>query len=155
MCGVRQLQTLIENNAVTVDKLIEAVIAKGNLLGINALNAAEQVVFLIADLDSEVAINGLIGYYDNSSGNHPREVVNALEQIGAIQSAELIGEANSQFPDSSPPHDRIERHNLLWSLDEESRERIEHICDAFMDYSDDLGGKYEGFVLANRDKLEQ
>ena len=146
---------MIENNAVTAGELIEVVIAKGNLLGIEALNAAEQIVFLIADLDSEVAINGLIGYYDNSSGRHSREVVHVLEQLGAMQSAELIGKANDEFPNGSPPHDRVERHKLLWSLDEEARGRLEQIGDAFMDYPDNLGGKYEVFVLANYDKLAQ
>ena len=152
---MKRLQTLAKSNQVSANDLIEVIVSKGHAQGMDALNAAQQTVFLIADLDSESAINGLLGYYSNSAGNHAIEVVEALKQIGAIESADLIKTANAQFPNTSPPSDRAERNQVLQTLDESAEQRIEEAGNTFMERPDDLGEKYEAFILANLAELTQ
>jgi hypothetical protein len=143
----------VSDDAKIAPDLIETVIAKGNTEGISSLNPPQQVVFLIAELDTAVLMEGLLGYYSNSTGAYAVQVAGALELIGAQTSAALIREANSRFPSSLPPLDWEERRKALSELTDEEAERIEVLGNRFSDYPDELGEKFERFVIANQGEL--
>ena len=136
-----------------VSELIESVIAKGNRDGFSTLNPSQQVVYLIAELDAAVLMEGLPGYYSNSAGAYAVQVVWALEIIGTQASAALIRDANSQFPSGQPPSDWEERREVLSELSDEAAERIEILGNRYSEYPDDLGEKFERFVIASQSEL--
>jgi len=134
-------------------ELLEAVLAKGHEKGVASLNDAQHVAFFVADLDAEAAINGLAGYYDNSSGAFAREAANALERLGATESAALLREANALFTGAAPPADWEQRRAVLQTMDEATLSRIEELGAQYLSRPDNLGDKFDAFLIANQEAL--
>ena len=135
------------------DKL-EEIIAKGNAEGIDTLSQPERAAYTLANLDAEVPINGLLGYYSNSAGNHAIQVVDALRIIGCSESAELIAQANNMFPDGFPISDWDQRLVQMENLSESQEEQIDALGEEFLERPDDLGDKFELFMETTFCRLE-
>lgn len=145
----------MSNDARTVPEVVSDVIQKGYREGVSSLNSVQRIVFLINDLDTYILMEGLLGYYDSSGGVHAAEVVCALEQIGADQSAALIRRANEQFPAAVPPSDWQERRDVLWDNEGQIINSIDQLGQHWVEYPDDLSQCVEAFVMTNRGAMSQ
>jgi hypothetical protein len=80
-----------------------------------------RTVFLVRWFGGQVINGGLRGFLANASGAHAAETLDALRQIGASISAELLERALSVFPDRLAPRDECERQWYLFPLSESAR----------------------------------
>jgi hypothetical protein len=132
-------------------RLFEKAIAEG----IDALNEKPRSVYLIVELEVFTMKDGLVGFYTGMGGDRAIEVVAALQHIGAIQSADLIRRANELFPDGRPPADRLDVHDELNCLDEDTWKSINDMGHPFLDGWDDYGMKLRAYIVANRAQLAE
>ncbi|WP_435166843.1 DMP19 family protein [Paenibacillus glycanilyticus] len=51
-----------------------------------------QDIILLIDLDTELTMNGLLGFAENSSGRYLDETIKVLERIGAVNDANALQE---------------------------------------------------------------
>jgi hypothetical protein len=133
--------------------LIHRVTGKGYLEGALALNRAERVVFLIVDLDATATMEGLHGYYHSAAGEWAAEGADALDEIGAHESAAILREVNALFPGGAPARDREARRDQLAGLPDAALERLEALGARFLAYPDGLGGKLEQYAARHRSEL--
>ena len=49
-----------------------------------------HLIVLLIDCDTEIAMNGMLGFLENQTGQHLGKTIEALETIGAIKSAALF-----------------------------------------------------------------
>ena len=143
----------MSNHPAIVANLVDSILVKGYELGAAGLNDAQRVVFFITELDTIVAMEGLIAYYDCPAGQYAGDIVTALKRIGATKSAALIRDANSLFPNSIPPRDQHARRDALGLFNEATIKMIKKNSEEFMTRPDSLGEKFNVFVLLNRDRL--
>jgi len=94
-------------------------------------------VLLVSELECETAVNGLLGWLDNSSGANAVETAVVLEEIGAKQVALLVREALAFFP-SSPSKDWTVRREQIARLPEPAVHRIGEIGRAILEWPDDV-----------------
>ncbi len=127
------------------------------------LNSSQRVLLIIESLQSEINNGGFHQYYWNSSGDYAMETVNALNQIGAVKTAEIVKKANDQFPNGIVPQDRDKREEILDKIDEKSSEYWSTLDNIFygtnMDSGemgiDDLSNLLIKFVKANKADFEK
>ena len=78
--------------------------------GFYRLSRHEQTYFLGCILQGEVYNGGIGQFFDNSSGDFYREMLDALVELGAMRChAILLAAKRRLFPQSEPPRDRAER----------------------------------------------
>ncbi len=83
--------------------------------------------FLLGMLfQAEVDNGGISQFFFNSAGDQSRETVAALTKIDA-ESARILSEALSCFPNGIAPRDRQARNNLMDQFDEETANRLEKL----------------------------
>ena len=92
-----------------IDPWINKYIADGPR-GLTRLEALGVGVWM---LEAEVNNGGFDQYYFNSAGDLALQTVEALQAIGAPNTASLLAAANEEFPDAIPPADRFERQRVL------------------------------------------
>jgi hypothetical protein len=86
------------------------------------LNSSQRVLLIIENLEREINNGGFDQFYWNSSGDYAMETINALKQIGANKTAEIVKKANDKFPNGIVPEDRDKRGEILEKISEESSE---------------------------------
>jgi len=64
-----------------------------------------HVIFLLCDCDIEIQMNGLLGFLENSTGEHLQATINALSGIGANHAAEDLRRIS----------DCMSRHGITWA----------------------------------------
>ena len=69
------------------------------------LNNPLHVVVLLVDCDTEISMNGMLGFLENFTGRHLGKTIEALEKIGAPKSAELFRSVQIC----------MERHGVTWA----------------------------------------
>ena len=99
------LDFVLERISPWIDKYIAA-----GPHGLTRLEAAGVGVWM---LEAEVNNGGFDQYYFNSAGDMAVQTVEALEAIGAPNTASLLRAANEEFPGAMPPIDRSERQQVL------------------------------------------
>ncbi|HMK20979.1 MAG TPA: DUF4375 domain-containing protein [Terriglobales bacterium] len=72
-----------------------------------------EVATLIDELEGEVNNGGFHQYFYNSAGDNTAEVIQVLEEIGALRMAEIVRKAAARFPDRMPPKERFARQDVL------------------------------------------
>ena len=72
-------------------------------------------------LDTLVNNGGFDLYYCSSAGDLALRTVDALERIGAPQTASLLASANAAFPGGVPPTDPEQRQQVLDSVQDTVR----------------------------------
>ena len=117
---------------------------------IEKLNSLQRTFLFVENLEREINNGGFNQFYFNSSGNFSQETVNALLEIGAEKTAEIVERANSEFKNGIVPKDRIERQNEL-ELIEHKAEKNWNKCDSeFYEYKDNLTELLIAFVIKNK-----
>ena len=124
---------------------LERIISQGQRSGAHSLPQMERVIFYVSELDTSIQMHGIDDYFDQHRGGDALEAADALEHIGAVESAALIREACRVFPGGEPPRDWEERRRLLSQLPSAALDRLHHLSDAYSEYPDDLGTKFEDF----------
>ena len=77
-------------------------------------------------LQAEVNNGGFDQFFFNSAGDHTPQIIEALEAIGAVKTADIVKRAAGKFPGGMPPPDRFERQDVLL-------EQVSPEADAFLD----------------------
>jgi hypothetical protein len=85
-----------------------------------------DIVALVEGVEGEVNNGGFDQFFFNSSGDYAKETIDALKQIGAHQTAEIVQRACERFPLGSPPTDISLRRTLML-------ESVSPDADAFID----------------------
>ncbi|HMO81211.1 MAG TPA: DMP19 family protein [Pyrinomonadaceae bacterium] len=104
-------------------------LASGTPRGLRRIELAMapiDIVMLVECLEGEVNNGGFDQFFFNSSGDYAKETIDALKQIGAHQTAEIVQLACDRFPHGSPPIDISLRRTLML-------ETVSPDADAFID----------------------
>ena len=97
----------------------------------------DSTVALVAELEAQVNNGGFDQFFFNSSGDKTEETITALEQIGALKTAELLRHTAAKFPSGSPPREQGARQVELLEISPEG-EAFEENDQAFYRYEDAL-----------------
>jgi len=73
----------------------------------------------ITDLIMEVNNGGFNQYFFNSAGDDAASTLEILKRIDAVETAKLLEDAISRFPDSTVPPERETRQEILEEIDPE------------------------------------
>lgn len=91
--------------------------------GLEALSPAEATAVGVWLLDAEVNNGGFDQYYFNTGGELAALTVQALRDIGAMQTASLLDAANQDIPTLPLPRERDARAAVLDQIADHSRFR--------------------------------
>ncbi|MDN5211489.1 DMP19 family protein [Fulvivirgaceae bacterium BMA12] len=122
---------------------------------IKKLNKSQQTFIIIENLEREINNGGFNQFYFNSSGDFSQETVDALIEIGANKTADIVKKANSQFPDNEVPKDRDKRQDILEQIEDKADEIWETCDNDFYKYEDNIAGQLIEFVKANKTDFER
>jgi glycosyltransferase involved in cell wall biosynthesis len=103
----------------------------------NSSMALHAVQRLIEELDAEVNNGGFDQFFFNVAGDHAATTVQALETVGALETADIVRRACARFPGGMPPANRNARQELLEKLSPDSGAFEQEDAD-FLAYPDDL-----------------
>jgi len=124
---------------------------KGNYgEAIEKLSHAERVFYCIFQLEGEVNNGGFSQYLFNSSGNFANEIVDALNEIGAVKMAGICEKALAALG-CNIPADRYERQEKLEDVETDEVDEELNECDnEFYEYPDDLTELNYQYIIKNR-----
>lgn len=102
-----------------------------------------RTTILLIDLDTELAMNGMLGFLENSTGQYLNETMTALKLIGAVEDAAIM-QGTQELAESTLLNKQVnlepyeistfqERHQM----DDEVLEKIEMLADKLYIYSAD------------------
>ncbi len=116
----------------------------------------ERVYFCACLLEGEVYNGGFDQFFSNSSGNYYQISVDALREIGALRSLDIVVEAAEIiFGEREPSSDRMERCKIMSSRTRRLSEvlkryrqtsRLEHLDKQFYDDPDQLGERLRNYA---------
>ncbi len=121
--------------------------------GWDTLSHAEQVFACVWQLEAEINNGGFDQFYSNSAGDFAIETVNALEEIGAAHTAEIVGRVNALFDSVTPPRDREEREEALEGIRVDHEDDLEELDNVFYEYKDNLSDLLNAFVIKHRAEI--
>ena len=122
--------------------------------GFKKLNAHEQVVAAIWELEAEVNNGGFNQYFFNSSGDHSAQALTALEAVGAPKFAALLRQAMSPFPDGRFSPNRNERMKQKEALPASVGKLWSDLDGQFYQYPDNLSQLVLDYCLKNREAFK-
>jgi hypothetical protein len=122
-------------------------------LGFAELTWAERVFRTVWGLVGEVDNGGFDQFYFNSSGDTAFFVPEALQAIGAIETAKVVSAANAIFPGPHPAANREQRIRELDALDESSQRQLKSLEDLFYRTPDDLNHLLFSFVRSHKAEI--
>jgi len=114
------------------------------------LSHPEQVIACLTEVEMEVNNGGFDQYYWNSPGEHAREAVEALRELGALNAARLIVDANAVFGGDGPDTDRDRRWAQMDALGEDKRAKWNDLDGSFYEYPDNLSQLAAMYIRSNR-----
>ncbi len=83
-----------------------------------ALSLQEQTFIYIDIFESELVNGGLFNFFYNTSGAYAHEVLEAYKAIGAFESAQLMYDTITNFPEIPVPKEIFSRRSFMEELDE-------------------------------------
>ena len=121
---------------------------------LEVLSTEAQVFFLCNALDAEVNNGGFSAFFYNSTGKWGPETIEALETVGAPQTAELLRQFLAPFPQDPYPRDQEERNELLLELPDSIADDLDALDDAFFAKPDGLlQDLYVAYAREHRDSF--
>jgi hypothetical protein len=103
------------------------------------LTPAARTYYFVGCFNGELVNGGMSQFFSNSAGNHSRETLAALKEIGATLSASLLERALTIFPNSEAPVDRKLRCELLFAFEKRDPKFLEDLTDVYYKRVDALG----------------
>lgn len=122
---------------------------------IEKLNPSQKTFLFVENLEREINNGGFNQYYFNSSGDFSQETVNALLEIGAEKTAEIVKKANSEFKSGFVPKNRTERQIELELFEKKAEENWNKCDSEFYEYKDDLTELLIAFVINNKTEFKK
>ncbi|HVH04787.1 MAG TPA: DUF4375 domain-containing protein [Myxococcota bacterium] len=132
--------------AVSLGELLGA---RETSVGYDALSRVEQIALCVEGLEREVSHGGFEQYFASAAGDHALDCVDALDEIGGHEAADLLRRALMIFGAAGPDPDREERTLQLEAMGERVPSKLEPLDDAFFDDHDDLKERMRAFVQSN------
>jgi hypothetical protein len=122
---------------------------------IEKLNPFQRIFLFVENLEREINNGGFNQFYSNSSGNFSQETVNALLEIRAEKTAEIVKKANSEFKSENVPKDRTERQNELELIGGKAEKNWNKCDSEFYEYQDNLTELLIAFVIKNKSEFKK
>ncbi len=123
---------------------------------LECLSPEAQAFYLCDALESKVNNDGLFGFILESYGRWAPETVDALETIGAPQTADILRRVIALLPNGICPRDDIEREAILLDNDDYYSEAYGKLDDEFYAEPDgSLQDLYAAYARAHRDSFSQ
>lgn len=107
-------------------------------VGFSRLSAKERIFIQVWSLQGEVDNGGFYQFFFNSSGDHALGTADALRVIGAVNTAQLVDQAMSQFGPEGPSESSERRQQQLMSLSDQQQEKLSELDGIFYTSPDDL-----------------
>lgn len=121
---------------IELDRHVCKLCALGDEL--SKLNSSQKIFYYNQELEREVNNGGFDQFYSNSSGSYANEVIDSLVAIGANKTAEIVRNANSQFPNGKVPKNRYERYLVMEQIKGKTNAVWGNLDREFFKYEDDL-----------------
>jgi hypothetical protein len=141
----------INNSIIELDNYICKLCNFGDNLEL--LTNAQQIFYFNQSLEREINNGGFNLFYLNHSGYFAHETVDSLKAIGAYLTAEIVINANNQFPKGKVPKDYDERQNVLSKIDDKSNEIWDELDQKFYKYENDLNSLNIEYVKNNKNEF--
>ncbi|MCG1036095.1 DMP19 family protein [Polaribacter sargassicola] len=122
---------------------------------IEKLNSSQQTFLFVENLEREINNGGFNQFYFNSSGDFCLETVNALLEIGAKKTAEIVKKANSEFKEEIVTKDRTKRQNQLELIKKNAEDNWSKYNSEFYEYQDNLTELLIVFVIKNKSDFKK
>lgn len=120
------------------------------------LSPEGQVFYLCNALQEKVFNDGLYGFILESYGRWAPETVDALETVGAPQTADILRRVIALLPNGICPKDDIERETILLDNADYYSEAYDALDDEFYaDPDGDLQDLYAAYARAHRECFVQ
>jgi hypothetical protein len=105
--------------------------------------------FVLADqLDGEVRNGGFLQYFSNPSGEYYKEALEALREVGAVHSLDILSRAVERFGASGPSRDRDARNDQLAKLMDGANDRpFDDLDEQWYEDPDRLEAKLMTFAM--------
>jgi hypothetical protein len=117
------------------------------------LTQSEQIVYCVDDLEREINNGGFEQFFLNSAGDHIYQTLQALENIGAVRTLQLVQRAIKIFPDSGPSPIRDIRVKQLREINDDVKNYLNELDEEFMKYPDNLAMLIRCFVNTNQNEF--
>lgn len=118
-------------------------IEKVMMEGYETLNEDERIWFNIRTLMDSIDDGGILGYFNDSNGDHIEETLEDLEKIGCDEVVRMLMSICGLFPDDKPSRDLEKRIEVMESWANEGQ-----------DFSDFFEAVDENFYVIE-DELEE
>lgn len=119
------------------------------------LNEFQKSVIFIEMLEGQVNNGEFDQYFFNSSGEYAHETLKALEEINALNMAEILNQAIKIFPSSPIPKDTEVRRELMESLPEAILDKWDKIDDELYEYPENIAGLAIKYVKEKKENFEE
>jgi hypothetical protein len=114
--------------------------------------AAVRTVVLVLDYETEVQMEGLLGFLENSTSRFLPETIDALQAIGAARTAEALREIRDELTRGdfwSETHPEVEPHN------QKTIERFESKLDLYERTDEQPRELLEAYVAPRLDEIRE
>jgi len=126
--------------------IIEGVQAREMESGLKALSPKEQTLFLVWSLESEINNGGFNQFFFNEAGDHSKETLSALREIGAAHTAALLQKAMAVFGAVGPNSECETRQGQVEQLTDAENDTLAELDIAFYAYTDNLSERLSQFM---------
>lgn len=121
---------------------------------LTTLTPLEKNLYLCESFELEVNNGGFYRFFWNSTGNYTYETIEALKAINALDTAKLIHEATSLFPEGKVSVSRDERQDFMNNDDTPETDNWEEYDQKFFANSDNLVDLCYAYALANKESFK-
>ena len=97
-----------------------------------------RIALLVNEFDSQVANGGFQQYFFNSSGEYALETLGILQAVGARETAQLLEQALTVFPNSEPSQDNAQRADQVARLNDDQLKKLESLSQAYYQQNENL-----------------
>ena len=115
---------------------------------IERLSHPSKIIYLAETCDGEIHNGGFDQFFWNSSGDFTIETIEALKELGAINSVQLFKNAISWFPNSLPSADRETRWKQLKVFEESTAygKLLDTLDKEFYKYEDNIMALIDEYI---------
>jgi len=139
----------INDSIIKIDTYICTVCESGDKM--DSLTDPQKVFYYIQNLAREIKKGGFSHFYSNSSADSVNEIYDSLRIIGAYKTANIVLNANDQFPGKAVPKDKSERQKIFEQLQDSTYEFWKELDQKFLSQEEDLNAFNMEFIRKNKD----